>query len=62
MAAKAYNVARLMEKEGDREAQLKWMKLVARLVSLSLEPKKLAELGEIKKALAEIKRQREIIK
>ena len=56
LAAKAYNVALLMEKEGDREAQLMWMKLVARLVSLSLEPKKLAELEEIKKALAEIKR------
>jgi len=57
LAGRAYEVALKFEEEGDREQQLKWLKLVARLLELSLEPKKLADLEEIKKALAEIKRE-----
>lgn len=57
LAGRAYEVALKFEDEGNREQQLKWLKLVARLLELSFEPKKLADLEEIKKALAEIKKQ-----
>jgi len=57
LAGRAYEVALKFEEEGDREQQLKWLKLVARLLELSLEPKKLADLEEIKRALAEIKKE-----
>ena len=56
-AAYCYDLAEFFARQKKYKLQLQWMKLAARLLHLSLKPKKLADLDEIKKVLAEIKRE-----
>lgn len=56
LAAKAYDVAQgVMESDPDKA--LKWMRMVAKLLSLSFVPKRLDDLELIKKELAALKEQ-----
>ena len=56
LAAKAYDVAHgFMDSDPDKA--LKWMRVVAKLLSLSFVPKKLDDLELIKKELAALKEQ-----
>ena len=56
LAAKAYDVAHSFM-ESDSDKALKWMRVVAKLLSLSFVPKKLDDLELIKKELALLKEQ-----
>ncbi|MEM2099566.1 MAG: hypothetical protein QXU99_07525 [Candidatus Bathyarchaeia archaeon] len=56
LAAKAYDVAHSFM-DSDPDKALKWMRVVAKLLSLSFVPKKLDDLELIKKELAELKEQ-----
>jgi septal ring factor EnvC (AmiA/AmiB activator) len=56
LAAKAYDVAHSFM-EVDPDKALKWMRLVAKLLSLSFVPKRLDDLELIKKELATLKEQ-----
>jgi hypothetical protein len=55
LAAKCYDVANAYE--GEPEKQLKWMRMVAKLLGLSFVPKRLEDLELIKRELAEVKTQ-----
>ena len=56
LAAKAYDIAHsFMDSEPDKA--LKWMRVVAKLLSLSFVPKRLDDLELIKKELALLKEQ-----
>jgi hypothetical protein len=56
-AAYCIEMAEHFKNAGKPKLQLQWMKLAARLLHMSLKPKKLADLDEIKKTLAQIKKQ-----
>lgn len=55
MAAECFDLAERFKSEGDERLSLQYMKLAAKLLGLSLRPKKLSDLEEIKKALAKSK-------
>jgi len=61
-AAYCYDLAEYFAGQKKFKLQLQWMKLAARLLHLSLKPKKLVDLDEIKKVLAEIKREQAVAK
>ena len=56
LAAKAYDVAHSFM-DSDPDKALKWMRLVAKLLSLSFLPKKLDDMELIKKELATLREQ-----
>lgn len=56
LAAKAYDVAHSFM-DSDPDKALKWMRVVAKLLSLSFVPKRLDDLELIKKELAALKEQ-----
>src|SRR4030042_4416246 len=58
MAAEAYGLAAKFKKE-DEKLSLQYMKLSAKLLGMSLRPKKLSDLDEIKQALAKLKEKRD---
>ena len=53
LAAHCYNMAKEWAKQGDAKAQLAWMKLLARFLSLAQKP---AELVQIEEELDELER------
>jgi NTP pyrophosphatase (non-canonical NTP hydrolase) len=55
LAGESYEIALHWRKQKKYKLELQWMKLAARLLNLSLRPKRLADLDEIKKALADLK-------
>ncbi len=56
LAAKAYDVAHSFM-DSDSDKALKWMRMVAKLLSLSFVPKRLDDMELIKKELAALKEQ-----
>lgn len=58
-AAECYEIAEkyTKAKQPKQKLALQYMKLAAKLLGLSLRPKKLSDLDEIKKALAKLKAQ-----
>ena len=58
-AAECYEIAEkyAKAKQPKQKLALQYMKLAAKLLGLSLRPKKLSDLDEIKKALAKLKAQ-----
>jgi hypothetical protein len=56
LAAKCYDVANSFI-ESDADKALKWMRIVAKLLSLSFVPKRLEDLELVKKEVAEVKAQ-----
>jgi NTP pyrophosphatase (non-canonical NTP hydrolase) len=54
LGAECYELAEKFRKR-DKKLSLQYMKLAAKLLGLSLRPKKLDDLEQIKKALAELK-------
>lgn len=54
LAAESCGLAKQF-KESDEKLSLQYMKLTAKLLGMSLRPKKLSDLDEIKKALAKLK-------
>jgi len=54
-AAECFALSKSFAKAGNEKLSLQYAKLAARLLGLSLRPKKLADLDELKKALAELK-------
>src|SRR3972149_4040534 len=57
IAAECFDLSKKFAANGDEKLILQYAKLAARLLGLSLRPKKLSDLDEIKKALAELKAQ-----
>ena len=55
LAAECFEVADRFKDEGDERLTLQYMKLAAKLLGLSLRPKKLSDLEEIKRALDKLK-------
>ena len=53
-AAEAYQEALNQKKNGKMKVSLQYAKLAARLLNLSLRPKRLSDLEEIKKALSKL--------
>lgn len=58
LAAECYEVAEQFARAGNEKYSLQYMKLAARLLGLSLRPKKLSDLEEIKKAVGKLKAER----
>jgi len=56
-AAECFELAQKFAKQGEDKLSLQYMKLAAKLLGLSLRPKKLSDIEEIKKALAKLKDQ-----
>ena len=56
-AAECYELADEFAKQNKQRMALQYAKLSAKLLGLSLRPKKLSDLDEIKRALAELKAQ-----
>jgi len=56
-AAECYELAEEFAKQNKQNLSLQYAKLSAKMLGLSLRPKKLSDLDEIKKALAELKAQ-----
>ncbi len=56
-AAECFDLSRKFAANGNEKLSLQYAKLAARLLGLSLRPKKLSDLDEIKKALARLKEQ-----
>jgi len=56
-AAECYNLAEKFAKEGKHKLSLQYMKLACKLLNMSLRPKKLTDLDEIRKALAQVKKE-----
>jgi hypothetical protein len=54
-AAECYDTAQRFATQGDERMALQYTKLAAKLLGLSLRPKKLSDLDVIKKTLAELK-------
>lgn len=54
-AAECYETAQRFAKDGNEKMALQYTKLSAKLLGLSLRPKKLSDLDAIKKTLAELK-------
>jgi hypothetical protein len=59
-AAECFALAQKFAAQGKEKLSLQYMKLTAKLLGLSLRPKKLSDLEEIKKALAELKAQEKV--
>jgi hypothetical protein len=59
MAAECYGLAEKLRREGEAKLSLQYMKLAAKLLGLSLRPKKLSDLDEIKRALAKLKAEKD---
>jgi len=59
LAEECYEFAHQFAAEKKQKLSLQYMKLAARLLGLSLRPKKLADLDEIKKALARLKTEKD---
>ena len=62
LAAYSYDMAMKFAEKQKYKLHLQWMKLAARLLNMSLKPKKLADLDEIKKVVAQIKREQAVSK
>jgi len=56
-AAECYDLAKKFSSERDEKLALQYTKLAAKLLGLSMRPKKLSDLDVIKKTLAELKAQ-----
>jgi len=58
-AAECFELAKQLEKKGKqgKKLSLQYMKLAAKLLGMSLRPKKLEDIEAIKKALADLKAQ-----
>jgi hypothetical protein len=56
-AAECFELAQKFARQGEEKLSLQYMKLAAKLLGLSLRPKKLSDIEEIKKALAKLKEQ-----
>jgi hypothetical protein len=56
-AAECFELAQKLAEQRKERLALQYAKLSAKLLGLSLRPKKLSDLDEIKKALAELKAQ-----
>jgi len=54
-AAECFELAQKFAKQGEEKLSLQYTKLAAKLLGLSLRPKKLQDIEAIKKALAELK-------
>ena len=54
-AAECFELAQKFAKDGEEKLSLQYTKLAAKLLGLSLRPKKLQDIEAIKKALAELK-------
>jgi hypothetical protein len=54
LAAECYELAQKFAQEGKQKLSLQYMKLAAKLLGLSLRPKKLSDLDEIKETLARL--------
>ena len=54
-AAECFELAKKFAEEGNEKYSLQYAKLAARLLGLSLRPKKMSDLDEIKKAIAKLK-------
>ena len=54
-ASECFVLAQKFAKEGEEKLSLQYMKLACKLLGLSLRPKKLSDLEEIKKALDKLK-------
>jgi hypothetical protein len=56
-AAECFELAQKFAEQKKEKLALQYMKLASKLLGLSLRPKKLSDLDEIKKALAKLKAQ-----
>lgn len=54
MAAECYELAQEAVKAEEKKLSLQYMKLTAKLLGLSLRPKKLSDLEKIRKAIAKL--------
>lgn len=54
-AAECFELAQKFAREGEEKLSLQYIKLAAKLLGLSLRPKKLEDIEAIKKALAKLK-------
>ena len=59
-AAECYEMAQKFATEKNEKMALQYTKLAAKLLGLSLRPKKLCDLDTIRKTLAELKAQEKI--
>ena len=59
-AAECFELAQKFATDGDEKLALQYTKLAAKLLGLSLRPKRLSDLDAIKKTLAELKAQEKI--
>ena len=55
LAAECYGLAKKFAREDEQKLSLQYIKLAAKLLGLSLKPKKLSDLDEIKKAINRMK-------
>lgn len=58
VAGECYDLAQEFAKAGEQELSLQYMNLAARLLDMSLRPKKLLDLEEIKRTLARLNAQK----
>jgi hypothetical protein len=58
LAAECYGLAQKFAEEGKQTLSLQYVKLAAKLLGMSLRPKKLLDLDEIKKTLARVNAQK----
>ncbi len=56
-AAECFELAKRFAEQGESKLSLQYTKLAAKLLGQSFRPKKLADIEEIKKALADLKSQ-----
>jgi hypothetical protein len=56
-AAECFELAKRFAEQGEDKLSLQYTKLAAKLLGQSFRPKKLADIEEIKKALADLKSQ-----
>ncbi len=54
-AAECFDLAQKFRKEDDERLALQYTKLAAKMLGLSLRPKKLSDLDEIKRTLSDLK-------
>jgi hypothetical protein len=54
LAGECYELAQRFAQEGKHKCSLQYMRLSAKLLGMSLRPKKLSDLDEIKKTLARL--------
>jgi hypothetical protein len=54
-AAECFELAQKFAKQGEEKLSLQYTKLAAKLLGLSLRPKKLEDIEQIKRVLAELK-------